>query len=72
MEANQEKQKVTLIYEWSLVQFMHESADRGFPLLHSQIEHHANTILQVTHSVDFEPIGAKWVLAFLDQHHAVL
>jgi hypothetical protein len=51
---------------------MRESADRGFPLLHHQIEHHANTILQVTHSADFEPVGAKWVFAFLDQHHTVL
>jgi hypothetical protein len=71
-EANQEKQKVTLVQEWSLVQFMRESADRGFPLLHRQIEHHANAILQVTHGADFEPVGVKWVFGFLDRHHAVL
>jgi hypothetical protein len=62
---NQEKQKVTLVQEWSLVQFMHEFVDQRFPL-HHQIEHHANTILQVTHNADFEPIGAKWVFAFFD------
>ncbi|KAJ7826695.1 hypothetical protein B0H14DRAFT_3467526 [Mycena olivaceomarginata] len=37
-DANQKKQKLTPIQEWSLVQFLLESADRGFPLGHHQIE----------------------------------
>jgi hypothetical protein len=44
VEANQERQKITPTQEWSLVQFMRESADQGFPLMHAQIEQHANAI----------------------------
>ncbi|KAK6987647.1 hypothetical protein R3P38DRAFT_3100856, partial [Favolaschia claudopus] len=32
-EANQKQQKVPIVTEWALVQFMRESADRGFPLI---------------------------------------
>ncbi|KAK6992351.1 hypothetical protein R3P38DRAFT_3086884 [Favolaschia claudopus] len=32
-DANQKQQKVPIVTEWALVQFMRESADRGFPLI---------------------------------------
>ncbi|KAF8175511.1 hypothetical protein K438DRAFT_1771121 [Mycena galopus ATCC 62051] len=44
-ESNTEKQKLTPAKEWSLVQFILESAERGFPLGHRQIEQFANANL---------------------------
>ncbi|KAJ6452859.1 hypothetical protein C8R47DRAFT_946961, partial [Mycena vitilis] len=66
-EANKEKQKLTPVQEWSLVQFMLESADRGFPLKHAQIQQHANAVRQAI-DADCEKLGPKWVFAFLDRH----
>jgi hypothetical protein len=71
-EANQRWQKLTPVQEWSLVQFMLESADRGFPLGHRQIEQFADAVRQAILGPDCDPVGAKWVFAFLDRHHDAL
>jgi hypothetical protein len=71
-ESNQKKQKVSPVKEWSLVQFLLESAERGFPLKHSQIAEAANAVLQAEFGTDCEPVGDKWVFKFLDQHHDAL
>ncbi|KAF7372315.1 hypothetical protein MVEN_00091700 [Mycena venus] len=68
-EANQEKQKLTVVQEWSLVQFILEAAERGFPLSHAQIVQYANAVRQATLEADCEGVGVKWVFAFLDRHH---
>jgi hypothetical protein len=51
---------------------MRESADRGFPLKHHQIEQYANAVRQATLGTDCEPVGKKWVFSFLDRHHSEL
>jgi hypothetical protein len=72
VEANQEKQKVTPTQESLLMQFMGESADRGLPLMHAQIEQHANATCKAMLGADCKPVGKKWVFTFLDRHHAVI
>ncbi|KAF7352031.1 hypothetical protein MVEN_01165400 [Mycena venus] len=71
-EANQEKQKVSPVQEWSLVQFILESADRGFPLNHAQIRQAANAVRESTLGTGCELVSDKWVFAFLDRHHDAL
>jgi len=71
-EANQEKQKLTVVQEWTLVQFILEAAERGFPLSHTQIIQHADAVRQATLGADCEGVGVKWVFAFLDRHHQEL
>ncbi|KAJ7126213.1 hypothetical protein C8R44DRAFT_578658, partial [Mycena epipterygia] len=59
-EANEDKQKLTMRQEWSFVQFILESAERGFPLKHAQIVQYANAVLQATLGADCEGVGVKW------------
>ncbi|KAJ7659790.1 hypothetical protein DFH06DRAFT_989328, partial [Mycena polygramma] len=54
-ESNQKKQKLSPVQEWSLVQFLLESAERGFPLKHPQIAEAVNTVLQAG-GTDCEPV----------------
>ncbi|KAF8177505.1 hypothetical protein K438DRAFT_1606276, partial [Mycena galopus ATCC 62051] len=58
-ESNQTKQKLSLAKEWLLVQFLLESAERGFPLKHSQIAEAANDVLQAEFGTNCEPVGDK-------------
>jgi hypothetical protein len=55
-----------------LTQFLLESADRGFPLKHTQIAEVANAIRQATLSADCEPVGDKWVFKSLGRYHDAL
>jgi hypothetical protein len=71
-ESNQDKQSVSPVQEWSVVQFILESADRGFPLTHAQIIDAANALRQTALGTDCEPVGKKWVFRFLDRHHDAL
>ncbi|KAJ7242240.1 hypothetical protein C8J57DRAFT_972671, partial [Mycena rebaudengoi] len=71
-EANSEKQKLTVAQEWSLVQFILESAERGFPLKHAQIVQYADAVRQAQLGMECEPVGVKWVFGFLDRHHDAL
>jgi hypothetical protein len=60
------------VKEWSLVQFLLELAECGFPLKHSQIAEVANTVLQAEFGTDCKPVGDKWVFKLLDWHHDAL
>jgi hypothetical protein len=71
-DTNQKKQKLTPVQEWSLVQFLLKSADRGFPLGHCQIEQYADAVCQAMLGVGCEPVDVKWVFVFLDRHHDAL
>lgn len=64
LEFNSTKQKLTVAEEKILVKFSLESANGGFPMKHRQIEHHANTVLELS-----EPIGKRWVQNFLTRRY---
>ncbi|CAK5276522.1 unnamed protein product [Mycena citricolor] len=68
-EASEKKQRLTAAQEWSLVQFICESADMGLPLSHRQIEEYVNGVRQAIHGTDCDLVGKQWVFAFLDRHH---
>lgn len=65
------RQKLTVAQERVLVEFIKESADRGFPLNHESIIMYGNAILQATQGLDAE-LGRQWIWAFLDRHEAEL
>ncbi|KAJ7137997.1 hypothetical protein C8R44DRAFT_583508, partial [Mycena epipterygia] len=62
---NASKQKLTHAEECVLVDFILESADRGLPLLHKNIQTHVNVIIAGC-DVPGEPVGELWVPRFLD------
>jgi hypothetical protein len=64
---NASKQKLTHSEERVLVDFILESADRGLPLSHKNIQTHANTII-TGRDVPGEPVGEAWVPRFLDRY----
>ncbi len=72
MEFNTTKQKLSQIEENVLVNFILESADRGFPLKHREIRQYANAIQQSRLGADCEPASDFWVFRFLDRHHELL
>ncbi|TFK16895.1 hypothetical protein FA15DRAFT_547669, partial [Coprinopsis marcescibilis] len=55
------RQKLTEVEEKTLVQFILESADRGFPLRHREIIQYANLLLQTRNGPSYEPVGVSWV-----------
>ena len=65
---NATKQKLTPEEEHVLVQFILESADRGFPLNHSTIRSYADAIIKSRMGEDAEGCGQYWIPAFLDRH----
>lgn len=65
---SESRQKLTPVQERVLVDFITESADRGFPLVHRQIEEYANELLIRAQGPDAEPVGKSWIFAFLDRH----
>jgi hypothetical protein len=65
---NASKQKLSAAEERVLVDFIKESADRGFPMTHSTINTYANAVLQTRVGPDFEPVGPNWIFRFLDRH----
>ena len=69
LEFNATKQKLSQVEENTLVDFILESADRGFPLKHCEIRHYANAILQ---SRRCDPVSNFWIFRFLDRHHEQL
>jgi hypothetical protein len=58
-EANQEKQKLTVVQEWSLVQFILEAAEREFTLSHAQVVQYADAVRQATLGADCEGGGSE-------------
>ena len=72
-EVHQEQQKLTPSEEETLVQFLDESADRGFPQTHQQLKHFADAILQSRLGTGTsESVGGSWSGRFLDRHRDVL
>ena len=72
-EAHQSLQKLTVAEELTLVSFLNESAEHGFPQSHEQIENFANTILQSRLGTDTtQTVGGSWSGRFLDRHRDVL
>ena len=71
-EAHQSLQKLTLVEEKTLVNFLNESAERGFPQAHEQIENFANTILQrKSKRAAREQFKAEWKLIKEEHERAV-
>jgi hypothetical protein len=69
---NAGKQKLTPAEESVVVDFVMESADRGFPLTHRNIELQANTILRSRSGDEAEPVGPSWIDRFLTRHREQL
>ena len=68
-EARQSQQKLTATEELTLVSFLNESAECGFPQSHKQIENFANTILQSRLGTSTtQTVGGSWSRRFLDRH----
>lgn len=65
-------QKLSPAKEQVLVDFIIESADRGFPLNQNQIVHYANAIVQEVEGDECPPLGVTWISGFRDQHSDVL
>ena len=71
-EFNVSKQKLTCAEEQVLVDFILESANRGFPLDHKAIRHHANAIRESRLGEDCEKCKRAWVTRFLNRHRDTL
>ncbi|KAH7917906.1 hypothetical protein BV22DRAFT_992342, partial [Leucogyrophana mollusca] len=59
-EFNATKQKLTPAEEQVLVDFLVESADRGFSLDNTGIEQEANEILKSPQGIGYESVGHNW------------
>jgi hypothetical protein len=71
-EANVAKQKLTVVEEHILVDFILKSTDRGFPLTHQSIESYTNSILQKRIGSTYQPVGKNWIYSFLDRNQSDL
>jgi hypothetical protein len=71
-EAHKAQQKLKPSEELVLVNFLNESAERGFPQTLSQIENFANLIRQSRLGTECEKVGESWVGRFLDGHRKIL
>lgn len=69
LEFNATKQKLSQIEENVLVNFILESANRGFPLKHCEIRQYANAVRQSRLGADCEPVSNFWIFWFLDRHY---
>ena len=65
-------QHLTASEEEVLVQYLLDSADRGFPLTYREIAAVANDILKSRDGVLASPVGKHWAERFLQRHHEVL
>ena len=71
-EAHEDQQKLTAAEEAVLVDFLEQSADRGFPQSRHNITQYANLICQNRLGPDCEGLGNTWVTRFLDRHRDAL
>jgi hypothetical protein len=71
-EAHEAQQKLTPSEEEVLVNFLNESANRGFPQTLRNIENYANMIRRNRIGPDCELVGESWVGRFLDRHREIL
>lgn len=68
LEFNATKQKLSPLEESVLVEFILESADRGFPLKHREIRQYSNKVLQSRLGQNCKQLGKSWIFQFLDRH----
>ncbi|EGN91577.1 hypothetical protein SERLA73DRAFT_18298, partial [Serpula lacrymans var. lacrymans S7.3] len=59
-DCNITKQKLTLAEEDVLVNYLLESAIRGFPLTLGELYQEANMILKSKYRDDYELVGENW------------
>jgi hypothetical protein len=71
-EASEEKQKLTPAEEATLVDFVFESADQGFPQTLRNISTYANLIRKGRLGDSCEPVGESWIGRFLDRNRETL
>ena len=71
-EAHEEQQKLTPAEEVVLVDFVKQSAERGFPPTLKNIEQYADLVRKNRLGPNCEPVGESWVGRFLDRHRDVL
>jgi hypothetical protein len=68
-EAHEDQQKLTAAEEAVLVDFLMQSADRGFPQSQHNIAQYANLIRNNRLGEDCTQIANTWVGQFLERHH---
>lgn len=71
-EMHEAQQKLKPSEEQVLINFLNESAERGFPQDLTQITNVANLIRQSRLGTACEKVGESWVGRFLDRHREVL
>jgi hypothetical protein len=71
-EAHEDQQKLTTAEEAVLIDFLQQSADRGFPQSHHNITQYANLIHKNRLGEDCEKLGDTWVTRFLNRHRDIL
>ncbi|KDQ54525.1 hypothetical protein JAAARDRAFT_87022, partial [Jaapia argillacea MUCL 33604] len=59
-EFNATKQKLSVAEEKVLVEFILESATRGFPMNQKSIVRYANEILEGKEGPGYTPVGHNW------------
>ena len=69
---HEDQQKLKPSEEQTLVNFLIESAERGFPQTLHQIENFAKLIRQSRLGPEYEKVGENWVGRFLDRHREIL
>jgi Tc5 transposase DNA-binding domain len=69
---HEDQQKLKPSAEQTLVNFLIESAERGFPQTLHQIENFANLIRQSRLGPECEKVRENWVGRFLDRHRKIL
>jgi hypothetical protein len=68
-DAHEDQQKLTAAEEAVVVDFLEQSADRGFPQSRHNITQYANLIRNNRLGEDCEKIGDTWVGRFLQRHY---
>jgi Tc5 transposase DNA-binding domain len=71
-EGHENLQKLTPAEETVLVNFLNESAERGFPQTPQEVAKWANMIRRSRLGPDCENVGESWVGRFLDRHRDIL
>lgn len=67
-QAMHQGKTLTLFEEDSLVEFIIQSVERGFPYSRADVEKHANTLLAHRLGVKFRCLDIRWVYPFLQRH----
>jgi hypothetical protein len=70
--AHEQQQRLTAPEEAVLVDFLTQSADRGFPQSRRNITQYANLIRRNRLGSDSEKLGNSWVGRFLDRHRDIV